>query len=103
MLEHPILERHFLIVTINELNNDLAKNNKPYRINFSDITYSQFVEVNKAYQKKNNFYNDDDNLNINKIFDHLDYFKKLVTSFTDADKLYLIPENIQNDLYQLML
>ena len=49
MLEHPILERHFLIVTINELNNDLAKNNKPYRINFSDITYSQFVEVNKAH------------------------------------------------------
>ena len=49
MPEHPILDRHFLIVAINELNNDLAKNNKPYRINFSDITYSQFVEVNKAH------------------------------------------------------
>lgn len=103
MLEDPILDRHFLIVTINEISNDLAKDNKPYRINFSDITYNQFVEENKAYYKKNNLYNGDDTPNINEVFDDLDYFKKLVTSFTDADKLYLMPENVETDLYQLML
>lgn len=65
MLEDTILDRHFLIVTINETNNDLAKDNKPSRINFSDTTYNQFVEENKAYYKKNNLYNDDDTPNIN--------------------------------------
>ena len=103
MLEDPTLHRHFSIVTINEINNDLAKNNKPYRINFSDYTHNQFVEKNKAYYKKNNLYNDDDTPNIDKICNHLDYLNKLVTFFTDIDKLYLMPENIETDLYEIML
>ena len=40
MLKDPILIRHFLLATINEINNDLDKNNKPYKINFSDNTYN---------------------------------------------------------------
>ena len=85
MLEDPILIRHFLLLTINEINNNLDKNNKPYRINFSDITYNEFVEENKAYYKKNNLYNDDDTPNIDKICNRLDYLKKIVTTFTDID------------------
>ena len=103
MLEDPTLHRHFSIVTINEINNDLAKNNKPYRINFSDNTHNRYVEKNKAYYKKNNLYNDDDTPNIDKICNHLDYLNKLVTFFTDIDKLYLMPENIETDLYEIML
>ena len=70
MLEDPILIRHFLLRTINEINNDLDKNNKPYRINFSDNTYNQFVAENVAYYQKNNLYNDDDTPNIDKIRKH---------------------------------
>ena len=89
MLEDPILIRHFLLVTISEINNDLTKNNKPYRINFSDNTNNQFVVENVAYYKKNNLYNDGNTVNINKIRNHLDYLNKLVTTFTGSDELYL--------------
>ena len=89
MLKDPILIKHFLLVTINEINNDLTKNNKPYRIDFSDNTYNQFVAENVAYYKKNNLYNDGDTPNINKIRNHLDYLNKLVTTFTGSDELYL--------------
>ena len=70
MLKDPILIRHFLLATINEINNDLDKNNKPYKINFSDNTYNQFVAENVAYYQKNNLYNDDDTPNIDKIRNH---------------------------------
>ena len=70
MLKDPILIRHFLLATINEINNDLDKNNKPYKINFSDNTYNQFVPENVAYYKKNNLYNGDDTPNIDKIRNH---------------------------------
>ena len=70
MLEDPILIRHFLLATINKINNDLDKNNKPYRINFSDNKYNQFVPENVAYNKKNNPDNDNDARNIDKIRKH---------------------------------
>ena len=70
ILEDPILIRHFLLATINKINNDLDKNNKPYRINFSDNTYIQFVAENVAYYKKNNLYNNDDAPNIDEIRKH---------------------------------
>ena len=70
MLKDPILIRHFLLATINEINNDLDKNNKPYKINFSDNTYNQFVAENVAYYQKNYLYNDDDTPNIDKIRNH---------------------------------
>ena len=89
MLEDPILIRHFLLVTISKINNKLTKNNKPYRINFSDNTYNQFVVDNVGYYKKNNLNNDGNTLNINKIRNHLDYLNKLVTTFTGSDELYL--------------
>ena len=69
MLECPILMRHFLLATINEINNDLDKNNKLYRITFW-YSYNQFVAENVAYYKKNNLYNDDDTPNIDKIRKH---------------------------------
>ena len=70
MLEDPILIRHFLLATINKVNNDLDKNNKPYRISFCDNTYNKFVAENVAYYKKNNLYNDDDAPNIDEIRKH---------------------------------
>ena len=77
MLEDPILIRHFLLATINKINNDLDKNNKLYRINFSDNRYNQFVAENVAYYKKNNPYNDDDAPNIDEICKNFHKLKKL--------------------------
>ena len=69
MLEDLILIRLFLLATINEINNDLDKNNKLYRITFW-YSYNQYVAENVAYYKKNNLYNDDDTPNIDKLRKH---------------------------------
>ena len=33
-IDDPILIRHSLVITVEEINDDLIKNNKPYRLNF---------------------------------------------------------------------
>ena len=50
-IEDCILIRHFLLETVEEINNDLSKNNTPIRISYSDRTYNQFVDENENYLK----------------------------------------------------
>ena len=45
-IEDCMLIRHFLLETIEEINNDFIKNNKPIRISYSDKTYNQFIDEN---------------------------------------------------------
>ena len=45
-IEDCMLIRHFLLETIEEINNDFIKNNKPIRIRYSDKTYNQFIDEN---------------------------------------------------------
>ena len=54
-IDEPILIRHFLLITVEEISNDLIKNNKPYRLSFGDEMYNHFVDENEAYYKKINF------------------------------------------------
>ena len=54
-IDEPILIRHFLLITVEEISNDLIKNNKPYRLSFGDEMYNHFVDENEAYYKKMNF------------------------------------------------
>ena len=77
-----ILIRHFLLITVEEINNNLIKNNKPYRLNFGDKMCNHFVDENEAYYKKNKFYNDDGTLNENKLFECLECLNKVVRSCT---------------------
>ena len=59
-IDDPILIRHFLLETVEEINDDLIENNKPYRINFVDDMFNHFVDENESYLKKKEFYDDDD-------------------------------------------
>ena len=47
-IDDPILIRHFLLISVQEINNDLIKNNKPYRLNFGDEMYNYFADENEA-------------------------------------------------------
>ena len=47
-----MLIRHFLLETIEEVNNDFIKNNKAIRISYSDKSYDQFIDENENYLKK---------------------------------------------------
>ena len=99
----PVLIRRFLLITVEEINNDLIKNNKPYRLNFGDEMYNHFVDENEAYFMKNKFYYDDGTRNENKLFKRLGYLNKVVRSCTVGNKLVLMPKTIETHLYELLL
>ena len=51
-IDNPILIRHFLLETVEEINDDLIQNNKPYRIDFGNDMFNHFVDENESYLKK---------------------------------------------------
>ena len=55
----PLLTRHFYFKAVEEVNDDLTKNNKPYRIDFRSELCEYFINETEAYWKKHNLYNDD--------------------------------------------
>ena len=62
-IEDSILIRHFLLETVEEINNDLTQNNKSHKINFRDDMFNYFVDENEIYLKRKEFYNDDGTFN----------------------------------------
>ena len=54
----PLLTRHFYFKAVEEVNDDLTKNNKPYRIDFRSELCEYFINETEAYWKKHNLYND---------------------------------------------
>ena len=81
----------------------MFKNNKPYRVNFKDETYNYFVDENESYFKKYNLYNDDGTINDEKLNNRMNYLNNLVSSLNFGNKIYLMSENIETDLYELMI
>ena len=52
-IDDALLIRHFLLETVEEINNDLIKNNKPYRVNFGYNMLAHFLNEDDAYYRKN--------------------------------------------------
>ena len=102
-IDDQILTRPILLITVKEINNNLIKNNKPYRLNFRDEMYDHFVDENEAYYKKHKFYTDDGTLNQNKLFERLEYLNKVVRSCTFGNRLFLMPKTIETSFYELLL
>ena len=96
-IDDTLLIRHFLLVTVEQINNDLIKNNKPYRVNFGYKMLAHFLNEDDAYYKKR-FYNDDGTLNEIKLLDRLEYLNKLGKSCTLGNKLVVTIKVIETDL-----
>ena len=76
-IDDPISIKHFLLETVEEINNDLIKNNKPYRVNFGDEMLNHFVDQNENYLKRKEFYDDDGTFNNFKLEDCLETLDKM--------------------------
>ena len=57
-IDDLILIIHFLLEIIEEINDDLIKNNKPYRISFGDKMFNRFIDENESYLEKKEFYDE---------------------------------------------
>ena len=51
--DDPLLIRHFLVETVEEINTDLIKNNKPYRVHLGYNMLEHFLnEMDSYYEKR---------------------------------------------------
>ena len=53
--DDPLLIRHLLLETVEEINNNLIKNKKPYRVDFGYNMLADFLNEDDAYYKRNKF------------------------------------------------
>ena len=100
-IDDPILIRRFLLKTVQEINDDLIENTKPYRIDFVDDMLNHFVGENESYlkkKKKKEFYDDYGTLHNFKLEDCLETLDKIVRSCSFSNKLFLNPKEIETDL-----
>ena len=98
-----MLIRHFFLETLEVVNNDLRKNDKQYRINFSYEMIIQFEEENKEYLIEYDLLNDDGSINENKLNLHLDYIEKIIATYTPSKKLYIKPVHVDEHLLSIFL
>ena len=82
-IDDPLLIRHFLFKAVEEVNDDLIKNNKPYRVDFGYDIGIYFLNETKTCWEKNNFYNDDGTLNHFKLGNYMLALDLLIRVYTD--------------------
>ena len=70
-MNDPLLTRHFLFKAIEEVNADLIKNNKLYRVDFGYEIAKHFINETEAYWQKQGFYNDNGTLNLFRLGRHM--------------------------------
>ena len=92
-----------MLETVEEINNDLIKNNKPYRVSFGYNILNHFLNEDDAYYKKNRFYNDDRSLNNYKLLERIEILNKIVRSCSFSNKLFLTIKDMETDLPVLYL
>ena len=103
-IDDPILLRHFLLETVEDINDDLIKNNKPYRVDFGYDMLAHFLNENDAYFEKKEFYDDDDGTFSNfKLLNRIETLDKMVGSWTLGNKLFLYSKKVETDLAVLYL
>ena len=96
-----MLIRHFFLETLEEVNNDLRRNDKQYRINFTYEMIIQFEEENKEYLIEHDLLNDDGSINENKLNLHLDYIEEIIATYTKSKKLYIKPVHVDEHLLSI--
>ena len=102
-INDPLLITHFLFKAVEEENNDLIKNNKPYRVDFGDDAGTHFINETRTYWEICNFNNDDCTLNHLQLGRHMETLDLIITGHTDDDELILFPKELKTADHQLIL
>ena len=103
-LDDPFLTRHFLLKAPEEVNDDLIKNYKPYRIDFRYNISLHFLNETEAYCKKHEFYNNDGSLNFLKVGHRMETLDMIIKMYTDdSPEFTLYPKKLENDLVIIYL
>ena len=102
-VENTLLIRHFFLETLDEINKDLKKNNKDFKINIGPQLLSTFKERDEQYIKDYDICNLDGTIDDNKLQSHLEYIEKFITSFSNSKKLYIKPVYVDDNFLPVFL
>ena len=98
-LNNRILHRKFLIKTFEEINQELKKNNRQFRIDFDNNASDYFHQQNYDYLKKEGCLTDNDGLLYFKTREELYALDLLIKNNTNNLELKLLPKkNIKSKL-----
>ena len=86
-----------------ELNNDLIKSDKPYRLDFGYDICLHFLNETEAYYKKYKFYNEDGSLNLPKVDHYMETLDMIIKINTIYAEFMLYPKKLENDLVIIYL
>ena len=102
-MEDRILNKH-LFKAVEEVNDDLIKNNKPYRVDFRDEACSFFINETKTYWEKHGFDNDDGTLNHFRLGRYMETLDLIIRRYTDDDpELILYPKKIKRNRFSHLI
>ena len=102
-VENTLLIRQFFLETLDEINKDLKKNNKDFKINIGSQLLSKFKERDEQYIKDYDICNLDGTIDDNKLQSHLEYIEKFITSFSNSKKLYIKPVYVDDNFLSVFL
>ena len=104
-MKDRILKKQFLFKAVEEANDDLIKNNKPYRVDFGDEACTFFIDETKTYWEKHGFDNDDGMLNHFRLGRYMETLDLTIRRYTDdGPELILYQKKIkETDLVILFL
>ena len=102
-VENTLLIRHFFLETLDEINNNLKKNNKDFRINIGPQLLSTFKERDEKYIKDYDICNVDGTIDNNKLQSHLEYIERFIISFSNSKKLYIKPVYTDDKILSVFL
>ena len=94
-LENLILHRYFLIKRFEEINQELKKDNRQFRIDFDDNTYKYFDEQNYNYFKKEGCIIDNDGLLYFKMCEEVYALDLIIRENTNDKELKFLPKKIK--------
>ena len=102
-MENRLAFRDFFLESLEEVNHDLRKNEKQYRINLCWQRITEFEEEGKEYLKDYTLYNDNGSIDNYKLQQQLDRIENIITTYTPSKKLYIKPVHVDEHLLSIFL
>ena len=90
-LKNPILHKQFLIIAIEEFNNDLALENKEFRVDFDEDTRKYFIKLDYDYFKKQRCISDNEKISLNNLYKEKCELNQVIKENTNDKELKMVP------------
>ena len=95
---HPLIERHFLFKALQEVNEQLTKNNEGFLIDFSSRFHEFFKQQLMFYQRMEGYINEDEILAINLAGKDFYYLDQVIKQNTDDKEFIPWVEKLETNL-----